>query len=302
MLSELASWARMLLFVKVAIGTGLLVGLLVSGCARRPEPAMKLQSVTEPAAGQGSGAEAKLAVQERPERQPGDEAARTAKREQTAQEPDRYAEARRRMVETQLKARDITDPRVLDAMARVPRHLFVPESLRDEAYNDYPLPIGHSQTISQPYIVALMTQLVRPTKDSIALDVGTGSGYQAAVLAELCKEVYSIEIIKELADSAAKRLAELGYKNVQVRCGDGYRGWPEKAPFDVIIVAAAPDHVPEPLVNQLAPGGRMVLPVGRWYQELVLIEKDDEGNVTKRTIAPVAFVPMTGEAQRRKGD
>jgi len=217
-------------------------------------------------------------------------------------EPDRYAEARRRMVERQLKARDITDPRVLKAMATVPRHLFVPESLRDEAYNDRPLPIGHDQTISQPYIVALMTQLAQPKSDSIALDVGTGSGYQAAVLAELCKEVYSIEIIKELADEAAERLKKLGYSNVHVRCGDGYRGWPEKAPFDVIIVAAAPDHIPEPLVNQPAPGGRMVIPVGRFWQELVLVEKLPDGTVRKRSTIPVSFVPMTGEALRRRSE
>jgi protein-L-isoaspartate(D-aspartate) O-methyltransferase len=222
-----------------------------------------------------------------------------AEREQVA-EPDPFAEARRRMVETQLEARDITDPRVLAAMGKVPRHLFVPERLRHEAYNDYPLPIGHDQTISQPYIVALMTQLAAPKPDSIALDVGTGSGYQAAILAELCKEVYSIEIIKELADEASERLKRLGYKNVQVRCGDGYRGWPEKAPFDVIIVAAAPDHIPEPLVNQLGPGGRLVIPVGRFFQELMLVEKLADGTVRKRSIIPVSFVPMTGEALRKK--
>ena len=159
------------------------------------------------------------------------------------------------MVEEQLKGRDITDTRVLDVMAKVPRHLFVPEEERPWAYADHPLPIGLGQTISQPYIVALMTQLALPRKAARALDVGTGSGYQAAVLAELVKEVCSIEILCPLADSARARLKGMGYGNVEVRCGDGYRGWPEKAPFDVIIVAAAPDHVPEPLVQQLAPGG-----------------------------------------------
>jgi len=211
--------------------------------------------------------------------------------------------ARQEMVEQDLagQGRDITDRRVLEAMARVPRHRFVPEDLAYVAYADRPLPIGHGQTISQPYIVALMTQLVEPKPGDKALDIGTGSGYQAAVLAEVCKEVYSIEIVEPLAEEAKKRLAELGYKNVTVRHGDGYRGWKEHAPFDAIVVAAAPDKVPQPLVDQLAPGGRMVIPVGDsyWYQELLLIEKDAAGTVHRRNIAPVAFVPMTGEAQEK---
>jgi len=208
-------------------------------------------------------------------------------------------EARQQMVEEDLAGprRDITDRRVLEAMSRVPRHLFVPEDLRYMAYADRPLPIGHGQTISQPYIVALMTQLVEPKPESKALDVGTGSGYQAAVLAELCEEVYSIEIVEPLADEAKKRLADLGYKNITVRHGDGYRGWKEHAPFDLIIVAAAPDHVPQPLVDQLAPGGRLVIPVGDWHQELILIEKAEDGTVRRKSVIPVAFVPMTGEAQ-----
>jgi len=210
-----------------------------------------------------------------------------------------FAAARRAMVEQQLKARDIADLRVLDVMSRVPRHLFVPPDERAWAYDDHPLPIGEGQTISQPYIVALMTQLARPKKEARALDVGTGSGYQAAVLAELADQVYSIEILCTLADSARQRLTSLGYKNVEVRCGDGYRGWPEKAPFDVIIVAAAPDHVPEPLVQQLAKGGRMVLPVGKSDQELVVVEKDEKGMVRRWNVLPVSFVPMTGEAQKR---
>ena len=208
------------------------------------------------------------------------------------------------MVERQLRGRDITDTKVLDVMARVPRHRFVAPEQADEAYADYPLPIGHGQTISQPYIVALMTQLARPKAESRALDIGTGSGYQAAVLAELCKEVYSIEIVEPLADQARKRLAELGYKNITVRAGDGYRGWPEKAPFDVIVVAAAPDHVPQPLVDQLARGGRLVIPVGDYPQELLVLEKQADGSVRRQTTIPVAFVPMTGEAQKgeRKKD
>ncbi len=217
-----------------------------------------------------------------------------------AAEEDPYAERRREMVENQLRARDITDQRVLEVMARVPRHRFVPEDQRRRAYNDHPLPIGHGQTISQPYIVALMTQLAAPKPGDRALDVGTGSGYQAAVLAELCKEVFSIEIVEPLAEEAKKRLAELGYKNIQVRAGDGYRGWPEHAPFDVIIVAAAPNHVPQPLVDQLAPGGRLVLPVGGYPQQLTLITKGADGTIRRRVIAPVLFVPMTGEAQGKK--
>ncbi len=209
-----------------------------------------------------------------------------------------YRIGRQRMVDRQLKRRDITDPRVLDAMLRVPRHLFVPLAQRGEAYADHPLPIGHRQTISQPYIVALMTQLVQPKPDSRGLDVGTGSGYQAAVLATLIRQVDSIEIVPALAEEARKRLQTLGYDNVEVRCGDGYRGWPERAPFDLIIVAAAPDHVPQPLIDQLAPGGRLVIPVGKLFQKLVVIEKRADGSIVQRTVAPVSFVPMTGEAQQ----
>ncbi len=217
-------------------------------------------------------------------------------------EPPQFQEARRRMVDRQLRSRDITDPKVLEVMGRVPRHEFVPDELDHEAYDDHPLPIGHGQTISQPYIVALMTQLARPRPDARALDIGTGSGYQAAILAELCKEVYSIEIVEPLANEARKRLAQLGYKNVTVRAGDGYRGWPEYAPFDLIIVAAAPDHVPQPLVDQLAPGGRLVLPVGSYPQNLVVIEKKKDGEVERKSVAPVMFVPMTGEAREKRKD
>jgi protein-L-isoaspartate(D-aspartate) O-methyltransferase len=204
------------------------------------------------------------------------------------------------MVAEQLKSRGVNDQKVLDAMGRVPRELFVPERLRESAYADRPLPIGHGQTISQPLIVALMTQLSRPTPSTKALDVGTGSGYQAAILAELVDEVYSIEILKPLADEARERLQTLGYKNVEVRHGDGYRGWPEQAPFDLIIVAAAPDHVPEPLVEQLKPGGQLVLPVGgQFFQRLVVIEKQLDGTAVRRNVEPVAFVPMTGEAESK---
>jgi len=219
---------------------------------------------------------------------------------QARPEDPRFARMRARMVDEDLRGpgREIRSAKVLEVMGRIPRQEFVPENLRTRAYADHPLPIGHDQTISQPYIVALMTQLVEPGAESRALDVGTGSGYQAAVLAEISKEVYSIEIVKPLAEDARKRLQSLGYKNVTVRHGDGYRGWPEKAPFDVIIVAAAPDHVPQPLVDQLAPGGKMVIPVGRYYQQLLVIERDKKGNVHRRPNIPVMFVPMTGEAQR----
>ncbi len=210
------------------------------------------------------------------------------------------AEARQEMVDRQLRGRDITDERVLKVMGKVPRHLFVPKDEQDQAYEDHPLPIGYQQTISQPYIVALMTQLAKPRPESRALEVGTGSGYQAAVLGELCKEVYSIEIVAPLAQEATKRLAELGYKNVTVRAGDGYQGWAEKAPFDVILVTAAPDHVPQPLVEQLARGGRLVIPVGKYAQQLIVLEKQRDGTVTRQAVAPVVFVPMTGEAGSRK--
>ena len=203
------------------------------------------------------------------------------------------------MVEKQLRQRGVTDPRVLEAMGRVPRHRFVLPAAPSCAYEDRPLPIGYQQTISQPYVVALMTQIVSPRPSERALDVGTGSGYQAALLAGLCQAVYSVEIISPLAESAGKLLQELGYDNVTTRCGDGYRGWPEYAPFDAIIVAACADHIPPPLIEQLAPGGRLVIPVGGRPQRLILVTKGPEG-VCQRQIAPVAFVPMTGEVTQKK--
>ena len=219
---------------------------------------------------------------------------------ETGPQEIRYQQLRAAMVAEQLKSRGVNDQKVLDAMGRVPRELFVPERLRESAYADRPLPIGHGQTISQPLIVAVMTQFSRPTPVAKSLDVGTGSGYQAAILAELVDQVYSIEILKPLADEARERLQTLGYKNVEVRHGDGYRGWPEQAPFDLIIVAAAPDHVPEPLVEQLKPGGQLVLPVGgRFFQRLVVIEKQLDGTAVRRNVEPVAFVPMTGEAESK---
>ena len=214
---------------------------------------------------------------------------------------DPTAPARRRMVEEQLAARGITDARVLAAMGKVPRHALVPEEVRPQAYADGPLPIGEGQTISQPYIVAYMTEQLALKGGERVLEVGTGSGYQAAVLAELAAEVYTVEIVPALARRAAADLARLGYRNVTVREGDGYRGWPEKAPFDAIVVTAAPPEVPEPLIAQLKPGGRLVLPVGEAFQDLLLLTKDASG-VQQRRLLPVRFVPMTGEAQeKRKG-
>jgi len=213
--------------------------------------------------------------------------------------PAARAAEREAMVARQLAGRDITDPRVLAAMRAIPRHEFVPAEIADAAYQDSPLPIGLGQTISQPYIVALMTQLGQAGPESKALDVGTGSGYQAAVLAEVAGRVYSIEILCELAREAEARLARLGYANVEVRCGDGYGGWPEAAPFDVIIVAAAPEEIPQPLIDQLAPGGRLVIPVGEGHQELIVVERSRDGAISRFTAGGVRFVPMTGEAQKR---
>ena len=201
------------------------------------------------------------------------------------------------MVETQIQARGITAPAVLEALAAVPRHRFVPETLAPRAYDDTPLPIGYDQTISQPYVVAYMTEAAALTPDAKVLDIGTGSGYQAAVLAEIVNRVYSIEIVPELADRSRRLLADLGYDNVEVRTGDGYRGWPDEAPFDAIVVAAAPDHVPPALVEQLAVGARLVIPVGRFTQEILIVTKTAGGSTTE-AVLPVRFVPMTGEAQR----
>ncbi len=207
-----------------------------------------------------------------------------------------FEEARRRMVEQQIVARGVTDPRVLDAMRRVPRHRFVDASLASQAYSDQPLPIGSGQTISQPYIVAYMTELLKLPRDAKVLEVGTGCGYQTAVLAEIAREVWSIEIVQALADSATRILADLGYRNAHVRHGDGYGGWPEHAPFDGILVAAAPDHVPPALIEQLKLGGRLVIPVGRFDQEIRVITRTADGSREERLI-PVRFVPLTRDVR-----
>ena len=211
-----------------------------------------------------------------------------------------FAAQRQRMVQQQLMPRGIHDQRVLAAMTKVPREEFVPEDLRAESYSDGPLPIGHGQTISQPYIVAFMTEQLRLSAKDRVLEIGTGSGYQTAVLAEQVAEVYTIEIIEPLAKNAEAALAGLGYKNVHVKTGDGYKGWPERAPFDAIIVTCAPDRVPQTLTEQLKDGGRMIIPVGeRFAQELYLLEKKN-GQLKESAVLPVLFVPMAGEASERK--
>jgi protein-L-isoaspartate(D-aspartate) O-methyltransferase len=215
-----------------------------------------------------------------------------------AEVDDQFTAVRLAMVSSQIAARGIRDPRVLDALRRVERHRFVPERLRDQAYQDRPLAIGHDQTISQPYIVALMTEEARVRPGARVLEIGTGSGYQAAVLSLLAGQVATIEIVEPLATRAATLLQGLGYGNVTVRAGDGYRGWPERAPFDAILVTAAPKEIPQPLLDQLAVGGRLVAPVGEGEQELVVVERSSAG-LQRRAVIPVRFVPMTGEAQRK---
>jgi len=211
----------------------------------------------------------------------------------------KFATSAGAMVERQLRARGIDDPRTLRAMGKVPREKFVPKELAGSAYDDRPLPIGFGQTISQPFIVGFMTQQLRPKATDRVLEIGTGSGYQAAVLSELVAEVYTIEIIRPLAQQAETLLRELGYKNVHVKAGDGYKGWREHAPFDAIIVTAAPDHVPQPLVEQLKEGGRMIIPVGKSYaQRLYLLEKRD-GQVKQTADIPVKFVPLTRDREEK---
>ena len=216
-----------------------------------------------------------------------------------AQEPesDLYARLREKMVREQLQARDIRDSRVIASMLKVPRHEFVPENLVQAAYEDNALPLSMRQTISQPYIVAYMTQALKLRGTEKVLEIGTGSGYQAAVLAEIVPDVYTIEILPELQAKAQVILAKLGYRNIHSRTGDGYMGWPEAAPFDCIIVTAAPSKVPQPLLDQLKEGGRLVIPIGEMNQDLVVYEKRPDG-MARKTLIPVRFVPMTGKAEK----
>ena len=212
------------------------------------------------------------------------------------EEPERHLEDRMKMVDTQIRRRGVTDQDVLDAMETVPRHEFVPDRYVDQAYADHPLPIGHGQTISQPYIVALMTELLKLKDTDRVLEIGTGSGYQAAILAQVVAEVYTVEIVEPLALEATERLKRLGYTNIHTLHADGYFGWEEHAPFDAIIVTAAPDHIPQPLVQQLADGGKLVVPVGPpgGYQTLWEVSKEG-GEIKNRNVTGVLFVPLTGD-------
>ncbi len=203
---------------------------------------------------------------------------------------------RDRMVRDHIMARGVTDSRVIQALQNVPRHVFVPDAEREQAYEDHPLPIGFEQTISQPYIVAFMTEALRLQPHERVLEIGTGSGYQAAILSQLVNKVFSIEIVEPLAERANKAIQKLGMTNVVVQAGDGYQGWPEEAPFDAIILTAAPEHIPQPLLDQLAIGGRLILPLGSHVQKLILLTRAPDG-WQKEELLPVAFVPMTGEAE-----
>ncbi len=211
-------------------------------------------------------------------------------------------ELRHEMIEHQLKRRGIKDRAVLDAMMRIPRHIFVPDDRLEEAYEDHPLPIGNGQTISQPYIVAMMTELLKIDSSSRVLEIGAGCGYQTAILADIAGMVFSLEFLCSLAEEAQNRVKNLGYGNVLVKCGNGWQGWDRAAPFDAILVAAAPHRIPPRLVEQLAPGGRMVIPVGSSYQELKLVEKSKGGQISIRDIIPVRFVPMVGDFEGSNDD
>jgi protein-L-isoaspartate(D-aspartate) O-methyltransferase len=210
---------------------------------------------------------------------------------------DPYAQERVEMVRKQIERRGVKDKKVLAAMRKVPRHEFIPDKFRHEAYEDHPVPIGHGQTISQPYIVAYMTEALELKGPEKVLEIGTGSGYQAAVLAEIVEKVYSIEIVCALEKRSKETLSRLGYKNVETRCADGYKGWAEHAPFDAIIITAAPDEVPPPLLEQLKEGGRLIVPEGTYFQELRLYTRTEKG-IKTRHLLPVRFVPMTGEAEK----
>ena len=212
---------------------------------------------------------------------------------------DEFAKRRQQMVREQLQSRDISDPRVLAAMGKVPRHEFVPADFVQAAYEDNALPLKSGQTISQPYIVAYMTQALELRGPERVLEIGTGSGYQAAILAEIAQEVYTVEILPELQQQAVAVLSKLGYRNIRFRVGDGYMGWPEYAPFDRIIVTAAPESVPKPLIDQLKEGGRLIIPLGTLSQDLTILEKTASG-IAWRTTIPVRFVPMTGKAQEKQ--
>jgi protein-L-isoaspartate(D-aspartate) O-methyltransferase len=276
--------------VCLVIVPGIFVVVSVAGCAKEPEEI-----------GASHEAEANQVAVE-PSRQDKQEQKANDKKEQLRPEHEHPAfaeriEERERMVARQIQARDVRDPNVLNAMRTVPRHAFVRFLEQRYAYADSPLPIGFDQTISQPYIVAFMTEALQLKPNSKVLEIGTGSGYQAAVCAEIAEKVYTIEIVEELAKRAKKDLKELGYSNVITRFGDGFFGWPEEAPFDAIIGTAAAGRIPEPLIEQIKPGGRMILPYGspQGFQYLVVVTKDKDGKISKQNVMPVRFVPMTGE-------
>ena len=278
--------------------------LLAAGLAGGCPATEKEDTARQPAAEQPAPAEVAAEPVE-----PDQQAAVAPQEEQTPPAPpewsrprfDEYAEERADMVEGQIADRGVRDADVLDAMRHVPRHLFIPRARRHAAHADGPLPIGQGQTISQPYIVGLMTELLELEPGEKVLEIGTGSGYQAAVLSEMTPHVYTIEILGALHESASARLKDLGYATIEQRQDDGYYGWTEAAPFDAIIVTAAAGHVPPPLVAQLKPGGRMAIPVGPVYgaQQLLLISKDDEGRLRTQSVLPVRFVPMTGHAMEQ---
>ena len=236
-----------------------------------------------------------------PEPQDGKAAAKVqdqGKDKGAAKDADEFAPARKRMVQRHLVERDVTNPRVLDAFRTVPRHKFLPPETRRQAYDDESIPIGEGQTITPPYDVAFMTQALDPKPTDKVYEVGTGSGYQAAILSRLVKDVYSVEIHKPLSERATKVLKEVGYDNVHTRHGDGYAGWPDAAPFDAIIVTCAPENIPKPLVDQLKDGGRMVIPLGDRFNQVVHLVTKKDGKLTDRELRPTLFVPMTGQAQR----
>jgi protein-L-isoaspartate(D-aspartate) O-methyltransferase len=269
--------------------------IFMVGCATEPSSVLTTQSKESSASQPPADANAE------PERkQKSVEEKKVPRPEHTHPAFAERVEEREKMVATQIQARDIEDPEVLAAMRIVPRHAFLPDSKQRYAYGDHPLPIGFGQTMSQPYIVAFMTQALELGPDSKVLEIGTGSGYQAAVCAEIAAEVYTIEIIEGLAKRAEEKLKELGYTNVFVRAGDGYFGWSEKAPFDAIIGTAAAERIPPPLIEQLAVGGRMILPyeASTGFQYLVLITKNKDGSIRRRSVLPVMFVPMTGEVTK----
>ena len=279
--------------VCLAIVPGIFTAVFETGCAKEPEEIAASQE-----------AQANQAAVE-PSRQIGQEQEGSGVKvlQRLKHKHPAFAERveeRQRMVARQIQARDVRDPNVLAAMRIVPRHAFIPFSEQPYAYLDFPRPIGFGQTISQPYIVAFMTEALQLKPNSRVLEIGTGSGYQAAVCAEIADKVYTIEIVEELAKRAAKCLKELGYSNVFTRFGDGFFGWPEEAPFDAIIGTAAAGRIPEPLLEQLKPGGRMILPYGspRGFQYLVVITKDKKGKISKQNVMPVTFVPMTGEVMK----